>query len=157
MITFSYTRRESAVAMMTMLTMRRITPAVRRVMGPPPPTHFHFPSLPSQLASTRCKPTRHHLLFSLTLSFFPFSPRSMPAPLFVCRQCPSYVDPVAPPPAAAPSHPAPPPFSCTPSTSHVLCMCCLQPMPDRRHDSDMSIPPQKCTPLHSTVQSVCGG
>ncbi len=74
------------------------------------------------------------VVFSLTLS-------ATPAPFTLCRQCPSYT----PPTHTTPSHPTPPPFTCTTTTNHVLCLCCLQPMPDRRNDSDMSIPPQKCT------------
>ncbi|XP_019854831.1 PREDICTED: E3 ubiquitin-protein ligase CHFR-like [Amphimedon queenslandica] len=54
-----------------------------------------------------------------------------------CRQCPSY---------AGPSHAVSTrsSFTCSPSTNHVLCMCCMLPMPDRRSESDLSIPPQKC-------------
>ena len=63
-------------------------------------------------------------------------PRIVP---FTCRQCPGYMGTRLHPP-----HAPPPPFTCTLSTNHVLCMCCLQPMPDRRLDTDIRVPPQKC-------------
>ena len=77
---------------------------------------------------------------SVLTSFYLFLCSSTPAPFMLCRQCPSYV----PSTSSTPSHPTPPPFVCTTSTIHVLCLCCLQPMPDRRSDTDISIPPQKC-------------
>ena len=68
----------------------------------------------------------------------------VPAPPPRCRQCPSYIDVFT----SHSSHPTPPPYTCTITSNHVLCLCCLQPMPDRRSDSDVSIPPQKCMYNH---------
>ena len=55
-----------------------------------------------------------------------------------CRQCPGYIV------VSSTSTPSST-FTCTPTTNHVICLCCLLPMPDRRSDSDLSVPPQKCT------------
>lgn len=39
----------------------------------------------------------------------------------------------------------PPDYTCTPDQIHILCQCCLQPMPHRWPDSmTASIPAQKC-------------
>ncbi|CAI8049022.1 E3 ubiquitin-protein ligase CHFR [Geodia barretti] len=58
---------------------------------------------------------------------------------FHCRQCPTYVGP------SPSSHPPPPTFTCSPSsTNHILCQCCFLPMPDRRAEADSNTPPQKC-------------
>lgn len=59
-------------------------------------------------------------------------------PGYRCRQCPGSDRPT--------SHPPPPPFTCSPSTNHILCQCCMHAMPDRRmEETDVTIPPQKCT------------
>ena len=72
--------------------------------------------------------------------------RPLPPPLpTLCRQCPGYSSSTP----STPSPPTPPPFTCTTSTTHVLCLCCLQPMPDRRSETDLSIPPQKCESLYT--------
>ena len=87
------------------------------------------------------------MIVHLELSFSPLP--SSPARLFLCRQCPSYLGT-----RLHPSHPPPPPFTCSPSTSHILCRCCLQPMPDRRLCTDHSIPPLQCQ-YHSTRVVMC--
>ncbi|CAL1535415.1 unnamed protein product [Lymnaea stagnalis] len=38
--------------------------------------------------------------------------------------------------------PTAPNFTCAPNGNHVLCLCCMQPMPDRRKNNQ--IPPQQC-------------
>ena len=38
--------------------------------------------------------------------------------------------------------PDPPPYICRVNQNHVLCQCCLQPMPDRRLEA--GCPPQQC-------------
>ncbi|XP_041347959.1 E3 ubiquitin-protein ligase CHFR-like isoform X2 [Gigantopelta aegis] len=43
--------------------------------------------------------------------------------------------------------PVPPKYVCTPAQNHVLCQCCLHPMPDRRQErmKNPPVPPQQCT------------
>jgi E3 ubiquitin-protein ligase CHFR len=86
-------------------------------------------SLPSPLRFT-------HVHFTLG---DPSSIVASRAPPFTCRQCPGFIGV-----HHHSSHPPPPPFTCSLSTNHVLCMCCLQPMPDRRLETDVTIPPQTC-------------
>ena len=43
--------------------------------------------------------------------------------------------------------PEAPAFVCAAYQNHVLCQCCLHPMPDRRYqamNNDNTIPPQQC-------------
>ncbi|CAG5123369.1 unnamed protein product, partial [Candidula unifasciata] len=46
----------------------------------------------------------------------------------------------------AKSFPVAPAFTCPINGNHVLCLCCMQPMPDRRHPyvNGGTIPPQQC-------------
>ena len=81
-----------------------------------------------------------YLFIYISHSLFP---HISAAPITLCRQCPGYVD--------ATSSLGSSDFSCSTSTNHVLCLCCLQPMPDRRTDPDLSIPPQKCMLHHVLV------
>uniref|UniRef100_A0A674EWS2 E3 ubiquitin-protein ligase CHFR n=1 Tax=Salmo trutta TaxID=8032 RepID=A0A674EWS2_SALTR len=64
-------------------------------------------------------------------------------PVVMCRQCPGYRKEVTPPtPEDRPGKPpgagestlstSPQDYTCPPLGSHVICTCCLQPMPDRR-------------------------
>uniref|UniRef100_A0A8C8K6R1 E3 ubiquitin-protein ligase CHFR n=1 Tax=Oncorhynchus tshawytscha TaxID=74940 RepID=A0A8C8K6R1_ONCTS len=76
-------------------------------------------------------------------------------PVVMCRQCPGYrkeVTPLGPAPPTPEDRPGKPPgagestlstcsdvpttapqdYTCPPLGSHVICTCCLQPMPDRR-------------------------
>ncbi|XP_076340125.1 E3 ubiquitin-protein ligase CHFR-like [Tachypleus tridentatus] len=48
---------------------------------------------------------------------------------------------------AASSTTNPPMYVCQPNQTHVLCRCCMEPMPDRRVESQSnpSIPPQQCS------------
>ncbi|KAK3800307.1 hypothetical protein RRG08_020284 [Elysia crispata] len=86
-------------------------------------------------------------------------PIGPPAPP-LCRQCPQY-DPTRdmnaiygqPGPSADPDAkkmPTPPDFVCQwqGRANHVLCLCCMQPMPDRRNQfnyrPDCPVPPQQC-------------
>ncbi|GFN96604.1 E3 ubiquitin-protein ligase chfr-like [Plakobranchus ocellatus] len=87
--------------------------------------------------------------------------RGRPAARPVCRQCPDYnpaTDPTAfiaaaqAGPSADPDakrFPIAPLFLCKQRADHVLCLCCLQPMPDRRKEfnfrPDCSVPPQQCS------------
>lgn len=85
------------------------------------------------------------------------------APPPVCRQCPQYnlghdvqamtsAAHIASIPAGDPDGkkmPVAPFYACVMGrNNHVLCLCCLQPMPDRRKEfnyrPDCSIPPQQC-------------
>ncbi|RUS79152.1 hypothetical protein EGW08_013099 [Elysia chlorotica] len=87
----------------------------------------------------------------------PFGPPRMAVPP-VCRQCPQYdpnfdryPDIAWQAPSADPDEkrmPIAPAYICRQGGNHVLCMCCLQPMPDRRREynyrPDCSVPPQQC-------------
>ena len=45
------------------------------------------------------------------------------------------------------TNPTPPAFTCTPYQTHILCNCCMQPMPDRRHLANIpgnNVPPIQC-------------
>ena len=44
--------------------------------------------------------------------------------------------------AAALQRPTPPPYVCSASQTHIMCLCCTKPMPDRRRDHAM--PSQSC-------------
>ncbi|TRY87715.1 hypothetical protein DNTS_018539 [Danionella cerebrum] len=85
-------------------------------------------------------------------------------PYMMCRQCPGYCKELNPPlwicepalpeaPAKVPpdgpstssdTASAPQEFWCPPQGSHLICSCCLQPMPDRRID----FPPPLMSPQH---------
>ena len=59
-----------------------------------------------------------------------------------CRQCPGYSEPFI-----GSAHPSPPTYTCPLGGNHILCTCCVQPMPDRR--SEVACPrPQKCEGLY---------
>jgi len=70
-----------------------------------------------------------------------------------CRLCPGYITPTVPSGACAASTSegtsssvTPPDYSCTPDQTHILCQCCLQPMPQNWPDSMAdTIPAQKCS------------
>jgi len=80
--------------------------------------------------------------------------------MHVCRQCPMYTGCTSVTPAnmvpgtsaltsvAAVQRPIPPPlgYVCSATQTHMLCSCCMQPMPDRRHDhvTGVILPPQIC-------------
>lgn len=50
----------------------------------------------------------------------------------------------------------PPDYTCTPDQIHILCQCCLQPMPHRWPDSmTASIPAQKCKFISVWVVEMC--
>ena len=85
------------------------------------------------------------VIFISIFSFF----CPIPAPPPRCRQCPTYVDVFT----SHSTHPTPPPYTCTITSNHILCLCCLQPMPDRRSDSDVTIPPQKCIYDHNIYRT----
>ena len=84
-------------------------------------------------------------LFQLLTSALslPFCSRLLirPPPLVACRQCPGHI--TQPTPSSSSSSSAPS-FTCPPSGNHILCQCCLQCMPDRRSETDLAIPTQKC-------------
>lgn len=74
-----------------------------------------------------------------------------------CRLCPGYIAPPVPSGVLSGacasscsegtvSSRSPPDYTCTPRQRHVLCQCCLQPMPENWPDSVAaeSIPLQKC-------------
>ncbi|XP_066018699.1 E3 ubiquitin-protein ligase CHFR isoform X4 [Pocillopora verrucosa] len=69
-----------------------------------------------------------------------------------CRLCPGYISPTTLTAMAstasegASTSVTPPDYTCTPDQIHILCQCCLQPMPHRWPDSmTASIPAQKCS------------
>ncbi|CAF1051190.1 unnamed protein product [Adineta ricciae] len=68
-----------------------------------------------------------------------FVPPPLPPPVanvrFACRQCPQGVI----------ANAATPGFQCPPNQNHILCQCCLLPMPDRRDEADIH---QHCEVCH---------
>lgn len=81
---------------------------------------------------------------------FGFSSLMRPVPTN-CRLCPGYISPTILTPMASTSEASttsvtPPDYTCTPDQIHILCHCCLQPMPYRWPDAmTASIPAQKCS------------
>ena len=71
-----------------------------------------------------------------------------PPPPVACRQCPGHITQPAPSSSStsssSSSSSSAPSFTCPPSGNHILCQCCLQCMPDRRSETDLAIPTQKC-------------
>uniref|UniRef100_A0A3B4T9X7 E3 ubiquitin-protein ligase CHFR n=1 Tax=Seriola dumerili TaxID=41447 RepID=A0A3B4T9X7_SERDU len=88
-------------------------------------------------------------------------------PLVMCRQCPGYRREVTPPPVPAPPKAAteegsakptgeqpstssdvpsaPQEYRCPPQGCHLICTCCLQPMPDRRAEhNSQQVNAQQC-------------
>ena len=69
-----------------------------------------------------------------------------PPPPVACRQCPGHITQPAPSSSSSSSSSSSAPsFTCPPSGNHILCQCCLQCMPDRRSETDLAIPTQKCS------------
>ena len=62
-----------------------------------------------------------------------------PAPMAVCRQCPTYRGGLSSLCSGASVA-----YTCPTPASHVMCRCCLQFMPLRPSSSDDDVPPQKC-------------
>uniref|UniRef100_A0A3Q4BI57 RING-type domain-containing protein n=1 Tax=Mola mola TaxID=94237 RepID=A0A3Q4BI57_MOLML len=88
-------------------------------------------------------------------------------PLVMCRQCPGYRTEVTPPSIPPPPKPAveegsakptgeqpstssdicsaPQEYRCSPQGCHLICTCCLQPMPDRRAElNSQQVIAQQC-------------
>ncbi|XP_078362422.1 E3 ubiquitin-protein ligase CHFR-like isoform X2 [Oculina patagonica] len=68
-----------------------------------------------------------------------------------CRLCPGYISPATPSCSASTSEGSstsvtPPDFTCTPGQIHILCQCCIQPMPHSWPDTMTGrVPAQKCS------------
>ncbi|KAH9503915.1 hypothetical protein Btru_064136 [Bulinus truncatus] len=90
----------------------------------------------------------HGMLFGAGTPFFGVATVRAAEP--VCRQCPNYVDNLTLQTAGSSStadpdaktFPTPPGYICPPGGNHVLCLCCMLPMPERRNNTQ--IPPQSC-------------
>uniref|UniRef100_A0A7N8Y388 E3 ubiquitin-protein ligase CHFR n=1 Tax=Mastacembelus armatus TaxID=205130 RepID=A0A7N8Y388_9TELE len=71
-------------------------------------------------------------------------------PLVMCRQCPGYRGEISQPTAEQPSTSsdtpsAPQEYRCPPQGCHLICACCLQPMPDRRAEpNSQQVAAQQC-------------
>ncbi|CAF0730249.1 unnamed protein product [Didymodactylos carnosus] len=73
--------------------------------------------------------------------FPPYMMHQAPPAQFRCRQCAPNI--LQGPTAATAT------FQCAPGQNHILCQCCIQPMPDRRGEQNIH---QQCTICH---QSYC--
>ena len=140
LILSSTPRGADAIMIMSTLKMTALPPHAAPLLAPPSHT---TPSSLSHLQSPLGESFNSLNIYvdetskqNIVCSFGGFGVVRAPASL--CRQCPSYIG--TPPTTSR----VPPSFTCSPSTNHVLCLCCMRPMPDRRRDSDVTIPPQKC-------------
>ena len=94
-----------------------------------------------------------HLLCHL-LTLFLLCACSPAAPASLCRQCPGAMATTFP---TSSSSVTPPPYTCPPYGSHIVCQCCMEPMPIRGSD-ESGVPPQHCedrrtqtdTPWHAS-------
>ena len=68
---------------------------------------------------------------------------SMPGIFTKCRQCPGFIDLLGMIPSSSSSSSSS--HKCPLTTpTHLICMCCSQPMPDRSTCTDVTVPPQHC-------------
>ena len=66
--------------------------------------------------------------------------------LYDCYRCIVDMTPGTSASASTVARPTAPSYVCNTAQTHIMCLCCRQPMPDRRRDNvtSVALPPQTC-------------